>query len=292
MASPRSGARRGKRGIRAFVDTWVDAFAHHNLLTWASAIAFQVLVALVPLTLLVLGVLGVLGERSVWQKQLSPGVEKRLPHPTFDAVNYAADRTLTHATTGLLIFACALTIWELSGSVRAVMGALNRVYDIDERRSIWFRFAISFALAIAIACCFLGAVLLLTLAKHLGGSSALHALLDVGRWIVAIVLLSLAVQVLVHFAPAERRPKKWVTLGSGFTVGAWLVASLVFRWWVTSVASFRSTWGTFVAILVLTGYLYTSAIIFLVGVQADELVRKDASAHERGILDRVREALG
>ena len=74
--------QRAKRGFRAFVDLWTGCFAKHNLLTWASAIAFQVLVALVPLTLLLLGVLGALGERSVWQNQLRPGIERRLPKPT------------------------------------------------------------------------------------------------------------------------------------------------------------------------------------------------------------------
>jgi uncharacterized BrkB/YihY/UPF0761 family membrane protein len=48
------------------------------------------------------------------------------------------------------------------------------------------------------------------------------------------------------------------------------VALLIFRWYVTSVASFRPAWGSFVAVLMLTGYLYTSAIVFLVGVQANE----------------------
>jgi uncharacterized BrkB/YihY/UPF0761 family membrane protein len=167
-------------------------------------------------------VLGELGESSVWHKQISPGMAKRLPHPTFAAVNYAADRILAHATAGLLVFAFAATIWELSG---------------------W---------------CGLG----------------------------------VAIELLVRFAPAERRPKKWVTLGSIFTVASWVVASLIFRWWATSVASFRSTWGTFVAVLVLTGYLYTSSIVFLVGVQADELVRKDTRPHERGLFDRVRAAIG
>jgi len=39
--------QRAKRGPRAFVDLWTGCFAKHNLLTWASAIAFQALVALV-----------------------------------------------------------------------------------------------------------------------------------------------------------------------------------------------------------------------------------------------------
>jgi membrane protein len=284
-------ATRTERGLRAFVGTWVECFSEHNLLTWASAIAFQALIALVPLTLLLLGVLGALDESSVWKKQIGPGLEDHLPKPTFDAVNYAAERILTHATPGLLAFGAVLTLWELSGSVRAIMGALNEIYGIEgDARTAWQRFGISFLIAIVIGCCFLGAILLLTLAGHAGGS--LEALFGIGRWVVALALLAVAVNALVRFAPAEPRSERWVSLGSAFVVLSWALMSEIFRIYVTSVASFRSLWGTFVAVLVLTSYIKISAIVFLVGVEADELIRKDATPGEKGLVERVRSAFG
>ena len=282
--------KQGQRAARAFVDLWVGLFAKHNLLTWASAISFQVFVALIPLSVLALGVLGALGKRRVWVQQIAPGIHRRLPHATWDAVNYAAERILSHAGPGLIAFGVVLTIWEISGSVRAIRGAMNRIYDTDEQRSIWIRFGVSYLLAVAIGGCLIGSILVVTLASHLGGS--LHVLVDIGRWILVVILLGLAVELLVRFAPAEPRAKRWVTLGSAFTVVAWLVATLIFRVYVESVANFRSTIGTFVALFILTAYLYTTAIIFLVGVQADELIRKDAARGERGVWDHVRAALG
>jgi membrane protein len=281
---------RAERGIKAFVDLWRDRFAEHNLLTWASAIAFQVLVALVPLSLLSLGVLGTLGEQSVWRRQLLPTLERRLPRPTFQAIDYAAEKILTHASAGLIVFAVILSLWEISGSVRAVGGALNQIYDTKEKRPAWRRFVTSFAIAIVIACCVVGAILAVTLAKHADGS--VEALLGIARWAVALLLLGIAVHVLVRFAPAEPRSERWVSLGTIFIVTAWAVESLIFRWYVSAVADFKSTWGTFVAVLVLTGYLYTSAIVFLVGVEADELVRRGATKGETGLLKGARAALG
>jgi membrane protein len=283
--------QRTERGFRAFVDTWRESFAEHNLLTWASAISFQVLVALVPLTLLLFGVLGALGESSVWKNQISPGIEHRLPKPTFDAVNYAVEKILTHATFGLLAFAALLTIWEVSGSVRAISGALNQIYDTKrDPRPAWLRLALSTGIAVAIGCCFIGAVLALTLSKHAGGS--VEPLLSVGRWVVALVLLGAAVNVLLRFAPAEPRPERWVSGGSAFIIVSWTAMSEIFRVYVTSVASFKTAWGSFVTILVLTTYINLSAIVFLVGAQADELVRKDATPGEKGLFERMRAAFG
>ncbi len=276
--------------MRAFFELWIGLFARTNLLTWATAIAFKVLVALVPLTLLALGLLGALGEQNVWRRQLAPSIAHRLSHPVFGAVNFAAEQVLRHATLGLVVFGVLLTIWEISGAVRAIMGALNDIYNTDEDRSFGRRFGLSFLLGAAIEACLIGALLTLTLAKQLGGP--FHPVVSMGRWLAAVLLLGLAAGLLFHFAPAERRSKGWVSLGSAFVVGSWVVASLGFRWYVTSIASFRSTFGTFVAVLVLTGYLYTSAIVFLVGAQADELFRKDATEGEHGMFDRLRAALG
>ena len=284
-------SERAERGARAFVATWVEVFSEHNLLTWASAIAFQALIALIPLTLLLLGVLGALDESSVWKKQISPGLKDHLPKPTFDAVNYAADRILAHAGAGLLAFAAVLTVWELSGSVRAIMGALNQIYGTKhDARASWRRLGTSTAIAITIGFCFIGAILVLTLASHAGGT--LGALLGLGRWLLALALLAVAVNVLVRFAPAEPRSERWVSVGSAFVVLSWAVMSEIFRLYVTSVASFRSPWGTFVTGLVLTTYVNLSAIVFLVGVEADELIRKDATPGEKGLFERVRSAFG
>ena len=65
-----------------------------------------------------------------------------MPKPTFGAIDYAADKILSHASVGLLAFGAALTIWEISGSVRAVGGALNQIYDTEDERPIWIRFGI------------------------------------------------------------------------------------------------------------------------------------------------------
>ena len=67
--------------------------------------------------------------------------------------------------------------------------------------------------------------------------------------------------------------------------------TLVFSWFVTNVANFKTAPGQLAVFLVLSTYAYLSANIFLVGVQADELMRK--SSHRRGgILSGVRAVTG
>ena len=116
------------------------------------------------------------------------------------------------------------------------------------------------------------------------GGGAVHAVADVGRWLVAIVLLGVVLGLLVRFAPAKPRTKRWASAGSALVIVAWLVATLVFEQFVVHVADFKTATGELTVFLVLIGYVYTSSIILLVGVELDELLRKDATAGQRGAL--------
>ena len=113
----------------------------------------------------------------------------------------------------------------------------------------------------------------------------LQVVVDIGRWLVAIALLLLAVELLVRFAPVEPRSKAWVTGGSVLVILAWLAASMIFRLFVANIANFKTATRSLAVFLVLTGYVYTSSIIFLVGVELDELLRQDATAGQRGVLE-------
>jgi membrane protein len=291
--SPRAQSERARDGVRALVDVWIEAFSRHNLLTTASAISFQMLTATAALLLLGLSLLGAFGLQGVWEHELAPPIADRLPPVMWNAIALAVERVLRSSQAPLIAFAVAITVWEVSGAVRAVMGALNAVYGSEERRGFWHRFALSFALAAAIAALIITAVLAVTAAHGSIAAWGLPAALVEGlRWLVALVLLSLAVTLLVRFAPVDPRPLRWVSAGSLTTVAGWVLASLAFRLYVTSVVSFRSPTGVLAAVLVLSGYLYTSAIVFLVGVELNRMLENDASEHRFGLLGRVRAAAG
>jgi membrane protein len=271
--------------LRKFAKLWVDLFAKHELLDHASAMAFQVLKALVPLTLLGLGLLGALGQERVWKNTLAPGIKPHVQPATFHAIDVAVQKIFSTGASGLIVFASVLAAWHISGSVRGVMTGMNQIYETDETRPWKVRYAISVALGAAIAVCVIGAMLAVLAAPALARHGALQVALDVARWLVALALLALAVGLLMRFAPAKPRPKRWASIGSLLVILAWVATSIIFKLLVTDVANFKTATGSLAVFLVLSGYVYTSSIIFLVGVELDELFRQDATAGESGVLE-------
>src|SRR5918911_944939 len=250
-----------------------DSVARHRLLTFASAVSFRALVALVPLTLLGLGVLGALGQASVWKNSIAPAIEHHVTPPVFHGIDFSVHRILTSDKGSLITLATALVLWHMTAAVATVMETLNEIHDVKDERPWWRKLLVALGLAVAIVLCLIAAVLVVSIAPKVG-SGAVHFVLGIGRWLVAAVLLGLAIAVLVRYAPAEHPRPRWASAGSIAIVGAWIVLSLVFRVWVSDVSNFKTGIGFLTAFLVLGAYIYLSVLVFVLGVQLDELLRK------------------
>jgi membrane protein len=251
-----------------------DAFSEHQLLTFTSAVSFRALVALVPLTLLSLAVLGGVGLSSVWTKSMAPRLEGNVTEPVYEAINTSVLKIL-HGDKGTLIaIASLLLAWHMTAAVGAVMQALNRMHDVEDKRPWHRKLLVAFALATATTLCVIAALLFVSAAPKVAGG-AVHFVLGVGRWLVAAVLLGLAIALLVRYAPAEHPRPRWASGGSIGIIAAWLLMTLMFKLWIEYVSNFKTATGQLTAFLILGAYIYLSVTVFLAGVQVDELLRKE-----------------
>ena len=270
---------------REFARIWVDLFARHELLSYASAIAFQVLKSLVPLALLGFALLGAIGRDDIWTKHMAPAIQSRFDPPIYHAVDYGVKKILDHDSAGILVFAAILTVWYVSSGVRAITSGINRIYEVDDKRPVWIRQPVSLGLAVCVVSGVVGAMLLVEAVPTPNGGWE-YVVVTV-RWVGAIAALVAVAGLLVRFAPAEHRPKRWASVGGVLVVSTWIVMTLAFRWYVASIANFHTAVGQLTVFLILMVYVYASSIVLIVGVQLDELLREEATEQERGILDVV-----
>jgi membrane protein len=260
------------RSFKAIVRLWVDLFARHNLLTYASAIALRTFIAAVACTLFGLGILGAAHEQTLWRKTIGPQIQPRvLPH-VFDGIDQTVQLVFSSSTAGLLALASALAVWEVSGIIRAAIGALDEIYETSETRPFWIRFPISFGLAILFLAAVLGAIAIVW-AGHVSGSWSIPILIL--RWPAAVALIAFAFELIVRWAPAEHRRVRWASLGSGLVVVGWIGETLIFGAYVRSIADFRTSVGSLEVFIFLATYFYIAAIVLLVAMELDELVRQD-----------------
>jgi membrane protein len=264
----------------------LDGFKQHDLLTYSSAISFQILTAVVPFAMSMLALAGLLHLGGVWRSHVVPDIRPHVSAAVFSVISSAvskvfAGRQLLWATLG-----GGLALWQVSGAIRAVMGAFDRIYGADSERSLIRRYLISFALAMATGACFIAATVCLVLSpffavRHPGAAWDVFAFL--ARWVLAIGFLSIAVGLLVHVAPATFQPLPWVSLGTAIVIVWWVIVSVCFYIYLTTVASYGSVFGSLASVIVVMAYLYISTTAFLFGAQLDAIIRAQATGALSGV---------
>ena len=273
----------------------LDGFREHDLLTYASAISFQILTAIIPFLLFVLSVVGLLHLNDVWRDHLEPQIQANVSSAVFAAVQNAVDTVFDREQVLWATVGGGLALWQVSGAVRAVMGALARIYGASVERSFVRRYTVSFALSIEVGACFVLAAVCVLLAPffsvaHPGIVWDVFAFIV--RWGLVAALLLLAVGLLVRHAPATPQTLPWVTLGATIVIVAWVIVSLVFYLYLTQLASYESVYGSLAAVIVAMAYLYVSATVFLFGAQLDAIIRAQATGALSGAHQELLSAAG
>src|ERR1700733_831118 len=107
---------------RELIHALLDGFKQHDLLTYSSAISFQILTAIIPFLLFVLAVAGLLHLSSVWRDHLEPQIQANVSANVFSVISNAVNNVFARRRVLWATVGAALALWQVSGAVRAVMG--------------------------------------------------------------------------------------------------------------------------------------------------------------------------
>ena len=253
------------------------SFDEYDLLTYASAIAFQAIFAVIPLALVGLGLLGLLGLEEVWTQHVAPSLRDQVSHPVFVVISSTVRRILASERVFWATAGALLAVWEVSGAMRATMTVLDRVYRVRRQRSRRERYGVSTVLSALVT------VLLLAgaAAFELAGPAA-QAVFGPGtgadiatqvRWPVTAAFRLAAVGAVVRWGPAQQRPWRWVSFGTSVVVVSWLLMSAAFGWYLRTVADYGSLFGNLATVIVAFEYAYLSAIVLVAGLALDGIAQ-------------------
>ena len=261
----------------------VDLLERHEILNSSSAIAFQTLFALVPLGLFTLALIGFLELDRVWEDAAAE-IKPQVSGAAFTVIDDTARKVLEQQQPFWLTIGAALAMWRLSAAMRATMGALDRIYESDEDRSLSSRVRTSVGLSLATTVLVLLALAVLYLGPIVVETEATVADLVslILRWTLALAIGVVAAALIVHYAPAQPQPLGWVSRGTLLAAGCWLVATVGFAFYVTELADYGSLFGSFATVFLLLTYLYLSATAFLLGVEIDVRARDEQPGRTTG----------
>jgi membrane protein len=264
--------------VRELTVDVVRSFQRNGLANFGSAIAFRVILALVPFLLFLLALMGFLDLEEIWRSDAAPELEKSVSAAAYRLIDNTVKQVLSQREVWWLTAGLALTLWELSAATRASMHAMDQIYGYRRRRGLLELLPRSVALGGVMGTCAIAAVAIVRFGPLLTGDvgGVLAVLSFIARWSLAAAVLAVGVGLLVRFGPATRQPLPWVSLGTGLVLAAWILTSICFGIYATYIASYGSVFGHLATFFVLLIYVYLLANAFLVGIQLDADVRERA----------------
>lgn len=279
-------AQKG-RGRRADAPTeiplpgWKDilwrlyqAINEDRILLTSAGTTFYLLLSLVPTLSAFVSLYGLFNDPSsvLRQVELLAGV---VPPGVLEVLRDQLTRLASQSNGTLsltLIVSLSIAIWSASAGVKAMFEAMNIAYHEREDRSflVLNRVALLFTIGGSVAALLVTAVILglpAALSIFSIGTGTEWAI-RVAAYAVMLVVLSLGIAALYRWGPSREQAKwRWITPGTGLSVFALDVMSVLFSWYVANFSDDNAAYGSLGAVIGLMVWLWISVTIVVVGAE-------------------------
>lgn len=245
-----------------------------RLLAVAAGVVFYGLLALFPAITALVSSYALFADPTTINDHLS-ALAGMLPGGTYSIIEEQVQRVLAKGNVKLgFAFAVSLGLaaWSANGGMKAIIDALNVVYDEEEERGfiklnvVSLLFTVGTLVAVLCAIGLVVAVPIVLSAIGLGEFA--EKALNYGRWPALAVMILLGLAILYRFGPSRRSPKwKWISVGGLLATVAWLAGSAALSYYLANFASYDATYGSLGAAIGLMMWMWMSTIVVLFGAE-------------------------
>ncbi|MFC3780489.1 YihY/virulence factor BrkB family protein [Bacillus chungangensis] len=249
---------------------FIDRFIKNDIIGLAAQLSYFFILSLFPLLIFLVTLIPYL---PITQEDMIGLIRDFAPVQTMDFLETTLAEIMSNRSSGLLSFGIIGTIWSASNGMNAVIKALNRAYNAEERRPFLIARGMSIILTIGMIIVIIIVLVLPVFGKqigkylfhNLGFSMEFVALWNALRWVVTPIVLFLVFQVLYFLAPSEKIRWKSVRPGAVFASIGWIIVSLGFSSYISNFGNFTAAYGSLGGMIVLMLWLYLSGMILMIG---------------------------
>ena len=240
----------------------------------ASQLAYYFFLALFPALLCVLAIASFFPLRDL-TGQVVRALQPVAPREIIEIIRQQMVKMSESRNGGLLTLGLVGALWTSSSAMVAMIGAMNRAYDIDESRPSWkvrgWAIGLTLALAVFVVAAFTlvvaGPELADAVGRAFGLGSALVWSWKLLQWPIAFALIALGLGFIYYFAPDAEQDWVWLTPGSLVATFLWLAGSLAFRYYVVNFTNYEGTYGAIGGVILLLLWFYLSGLVLVIGAE-------------------------
>ncbi len=259
----------------------VKGFSKGALVTRASSIAFNLLMALLPASIFIFTLIPFIPLPNFHQ-ELIKLFESIIPSEAYSFLESTIIDVITRKSSGLLLFMFIATIVFSTNGIHAVIHSFvvsshnfqSRTWVEQRKISVVLLVIIVMMIAIAGLLLIFGKMAITRLVElRIVEKSLVFYLIMVLKWIVIILLLFLAISFLYWLAPAKRADFRFISPGSILATGLFILTSLGFSAYVNNFGQYNKLYGSIGTLMVILLWLYLNSIALLIGFELNMSIK-------------------
>ena len=261
----------------------IKGFRKGVLVTRASSIAFNLLMALLPASIFLFTLIPFIPIPN-FQNELIELFESMLPVNAFSFLETTIIDTVTNKSGALLLVMFIATVIFSTNGIHAIIHAFVVSAHTFKTRSWIHQRKISVILLLIV-------VMMIALAGFLVifGKMGVNYLVELDiierslviyilvfiKWVLIILLLFLAISFLYYLAPAKRTDFRFISPGSTLATILFIITSLGFSSYINHFGQYNKLYGWIGTLMVILIWLYLNSIALLIGFELNVSI-KDA----------------
>jgi membrane protein len=288
---PEGPAHARKGSLLETLKRTVAEFSEDELTDRAAALTYYGVLSIFPALIAMVAIVGLVMQPQTVTNALTDVVSSIGPASAVETFKGPIEQvTRSSGTAGImLIVGIAGALWTASGYVGAFMRASNVIYEVEEGRSIVklrpLQMLVTLVLIIMLALVLVALVLTGPLAEAVGSAIGLGStavtVWDIAKWPVLLGVVMAMVGLLYYASPnAKLRGFKSILPGAVLAVVVWLLASLVFAFYVANFGSYNKTYGALGGVVIFLVWLWLTNVAVLLGAELNAERERSAQLAE------------
>lgn len=256
-------------------------FGRGVLVTRASSIAFNMLMALLPATIFLFTLIPFIPIAN-FQTELVRLFENIMPVAAYSLLETTIVDVITNKSGTLLVLMFIATIIFSTNGIHALIHAFNVSSHGFESRSWLQQRKIAVFLLLFILIMFYASSALIILSR-----SVVDRLVEIGalelnlvyyvvmvfKWVLIIAMLFFAISTLYYLVPARKKDFRYISPGSIVATMLFIITSLAFSAYVNNFGQYNKLYGSIGTLIIILIWLYLNSVALLVGFELNVSIR-------------------
>lgn len=260
---------------------FIRGFRKGALVTRASAIAFNLLLSLVPATFLLFTLIPYIPIPN-FQNEVILLFESIMPERANDYFKESIVEAITNRSDAFLIIMFLASAIMSTNGIHALINAFvvsdhefeTRSWIAQRKIAFFLFFIIGLLITISAILLIFGRSAVERLVENnIIESNIVFYILLISKWVVIVSLLFLAISFLYYLAPSRKARFRFISAGSSLATLLFISTSLGFSAYVNNFDQYNKLYGSMGTVLVILLWLYLNSITLLTGFELNASIK-------------------